>query len=134
LLVILIGAVGPVIPTILGFTTSSPAMFYVWNFVSGVLASAALGAAAATTQDLVLPRMRGTATATFFLATTLIGLALGPYLAGAISTATGSLGTGVMALLAAAPISVLLLWFAWSRVSIAEATLVERARAVGEPI
>jgi MFS family permease len=134
LLVILIGAVGPVIPTILGFTTSSPAMFYVWNFVSGVLASAALGAAAATTQDLVLPRMRGTATATFFLATTLIGLALGPYLAGAISTATGSLGTGVMALLAAAPISVLLLWFAWSRVPIAEATLVERARAVGEPI
>ena len=134
LLVILIGATGPVIPTILGFTTTSTTMFYIWNFIAGVLASSALGAAAATTQDLVLPRMRGTATATFFLATTLIGLALGPYLAGAISTATGSLATGVMALLAAAPISVVLIWVAWSRVPVAEATMLERARAAGEPV
>lgn len=134
LLVILIGALGPVIPTILGFTTTSATMFYVWNVVQGLFFSAALGAAAATTQDLVLPRMRGTATATFFLATTLIGLALGPYLAGAISTATGSLATGIISLLAAIPVSVMLLWFAWSRVPIAEATLVERARAAGEPI
>jgi MFS family permease len=134
LLVILIGAVGPIIPTILGFTTSSATMFYVWNIVQGLFFSAALGAAAATTQDLVLPRMRGTATATFFLGTTLIGLALGPYLAGSISTATGSLATGIIALLAALPISMLLLWFAWSRLPIAEATMIERARAAGEPI
>ena len=134
LLVVLIGALAPIIPTIIGFTTTSPAQFYLWNFVSGVFASAALGAAAATTQDLVLPRMRGTATATFFIATTLIGLALGPYLAGAISTATGSLSTGVLALLATAPISTLLIWIAWRTVPEAEATMLDRARAAGEAV
>lgn len=134
LLVVLIGALAPVIPTILGFTTTSPMMFYFWNFVAGIFASAALGAAAATTQDLVLPRMRGTATATFFIATTLIGLALGPYIAGAISTATGSLSTGVLSLLATAPISTLLIWIAWRAVPEAEATMLDRARAAGETI
>lgn len=134
LLVVLIGALAPVIPTIIGFTTSSPTQFYIWNFIAGVFASAALGAAAATTQDLVLPRMRGTATATFFIATTLIGLALGPYIAGAISSATGSLSTGVLALLATAPISTLLIWIAWRTVPEAEATMLDRARAAGEAV
>jgi MFS family permease len=134
LLVVLIGAVGPVVPTILGFTATTPTAFYAWNFLAGMLASAALGAAAATTQDLVLPRMRGTATATFFIATTMIGLALGPYLAGKISVVTGSLATGVLALLVTAPVSALLIWHAWRAVPVAEATLIERARAAGETI
>ncbi|MBB3862395.1 MFS family permease [Novosphingobium hassiacum] len=37
---------------------------------------------AAATRQSVLPRLRGTATATFFIATTLVGLALGPFMAG----------------------------------------------------
>ena len=97
-----------------------------------MLASSALGAAAATTQDLVLPRMRGTATATFFLATTLIGLALGPYLAGFVSATTHSLGTGVKSILVIVPVGLTLLIFAYRLVPRAEATLVARARAAGE--
>jgi MFS family permease len=132
--VVLIGALAPVIPTIIAFTASSPTTFYVANFISGIFASAALGAAAATTQDLVLPRMRGTATATFFIATTLIGLALGPYLAGFISSATGSLSTGILSLLATAPLSTLLIWIAWRTLPTAEATMIDRARAAGEAV
>lgn len=114
------------------FTTQNPAIFYVCAFLQSLFASSALGAAAATTQDLVLPRMRGTATATFFLATTLVGLALGPYMAGQVSTITGSLSTGGLSLLIAVPIGVALLLVAYKTVPNAERTVLERARAAGE--
>ena len=99
-----------------------------------MFASCALGAAAATTQDLVLPRMRGTATATFFLGTTLLGLALGPYLAGRVSTLTGSLSTGVISLLLTVPITLAAAIAAYRLVPAAEASREARARAAGEPI
>src|SRR3546814_14570596 len=85
------GLLAPIAPIIIAFTTpAAPGngdfiRFTAFASLAGLLASSALGAAAATTQDLVLPRMRGTATATFFLATTLVGLALGPYMAGQVS-------------------------------------------------
>ena len=128
------GLVTPIIPTIIAFTTGSITLFYIMVFMAQILTATALGAAAATTQDLVLPRMRGTATATFFLSTTLIGLALGPFLAGQVSTVTGSLGTGMLATLVVVPLGLAALALAWSRVPDAERTLVERARAAGEPI
>lgn len=125
------------------FTTDSLPIYYVLNFVSGVLASAALGPAAATTQDLVLPRMRGTATATFFLGNAMIGLGLGPSLAGIVSsmsekslslTPSESLSVGMLTLLVVVPISAVLLLFAYRSVAKAEATLIERARGAGEVI
>ena len=67
----------------------------------------ALGASGATVQDLVLPRMRGTAIAFFTIGTTLIGLALGPYLAGRISTVTGDLAFAVKCLVLSAPLATL---------------------------
>ena len=143
ILVIMIGVVGPVIPIWIAFTTSSAPVFYTMHFLAGVLGSAALGAAAATTQDLVLPRMRGTATAVFFLATTLIGLGFGPYLVGQIADLTGTmvdgkyvgdLRTGLLALIGVAPIAVVLLLYSYRSIPAAEATLIERARAAGEPV
>ncbi len=134
ILIILVGAIGPVIPVVIAYTTDSAPLFYAMIFLSGVLAPAALGAAAATTQDLVLPRMRGTATATFFIGTALIGLALGPYLAGYVSKVSGNLATGVLSILIAAPISILMLVLAWRSVPQAEASLLDRARAAGEPV
>jgi MFS family permease len=104
------------------------------HFIAAVFTSSALGAAAATTQDLVLPRMRGTATATFFLATTLFGLALGPYMAGQVSTVTGNLATGIMSTLAVVPLGIVLLIAAYKLVPLAERNATERARAAGEPI
>lgn len=114
------------------FTTQDPVVFYICAFLQSLCASSALGGAAATTQDLVLPRMRGTATATFFLATTLVGLALGPYMAGQVSTMTDSLSTGGLSLLVAVPIGVVLLLVAYRTVPQAERTVLERARAAGE--
>jgi len=116
------------------YTTRDVSLFFALNFVVMLFSSAALGGTAATTQDLVLPRMRGTATATFFLATTLVGLSLGPYMAGYMSTLTGDRAIGILSVLAVAPLSLLLLVIAFRTLPRAEATLVERARAAGEAI
>lgn len=131
ILVIMFGALAPVMPIWIGFTTESSLVFYVMNFLTGMFAATALGAAAATTQDLVLPRMRGTSTASFFLATTLVGLALGPYMVGQISDLTGSMRTGILSLIAVAPVAFGLLIHAYRTLPEAEATIEERARAAG---
>lgn len=136
ILVILFGVVAPALPIWIGYTTPDPVLFYVMNFLAGLFGAAALGAAAATTQDLVLPRMRGTATAAFFLGTTLVGLCFGPYMVGQISDLAGTmvddklvgdLRTGILSLIGVAPIAVILLIYAYRAIPAAEATLVERA-------
>lgn len=129
ILVVMFGIVAPIIPIWIGFTTESAVLFYVMNFLAGMFAATALGAAAATTQDLVLPRMRGTATASFFLATTLVGLGLGPYMVGAVSDLSGSLRIGVLSLIGVAPISLALLIYAYRALPQAEATIAQRAAA-----
>jgi MFS family permease len=129
ILVVMFGIVAPIIPIWIGFTTESAVLFYVMNFLAGMFAATALGAAAATTQDLVLPRMRGTATASFFLATTLVGLGLGPYMVGAVSDLSGSLRIGVLSLIGVAPISLALLIYAYRALPQAEATMAQRAAA-----
>ncbi|NNM76639.1 MFS transporter [Sphingomonas sp. ID1715] len=133
--VILSGTLLPLPFLVYAFTTSNIVGFYIANFMMSGLASAALGPAGATTQDLVLPRMRGTATATFFIATALIGLGLGPYFTGYVSKVSGgNLQLGLLSLLVVAPISVTLLLLAWRTVPKAEASVVDRARSAGEPI
>lgn len=129
ILVIIFGIVAPIIPIWIGFTTDNAVLFYLMNFLAGMFAATALGAAAATTQDLVLPRMRGTATASFFLATTLVGLGLGPYMVGQISTFTGSMQIGVLSLIGVAPVSLALLIYAYRALPQAEATIAQRAQA-----
>ena len=134
LIVVIFGAVAPALAIASAYSTTSITIFYLSLFPAQMFASCALGAAAATTQDLVMPRMRGTATATFFLGTTLLGLALGPYLAGRISTLTGSLSTGVIALLVTVPITFAAAVLAYRLVPAAEAGRESRARAAGEAI
>lgn len=140
ILVILFGVLAPIVPIWIGYTTTNGTLFYAMNFLAGMFGAAALGAAAATTQDLVLPRMRGTATAAFFLATTLVGLSFGPYMVGQISDlagtvvdgkAVGDLRTGILSLIGVAPIAVGLLLYAYRAVPEAEATLNERSGEAG---
>lgn len=134
-MVILFGLLAPVLPMIGAYTADTTGPFYVLSFVGLMLSSSALGAAAAVSQSLVLPRMRGTATATFFVATTLVGLAIGPFMAGYVSATSGDdLGKGVLSTLAAAPVGLVLLSFALRLVPAASRTVVERARAAGEAI
>jgi MFS family permease len=134
ILVIIAGSTIPFIPLTVVFTTQNLTLFYILYFPMIALKSITLPAAGATTQDLVLPRMRGMATATFFLSLTMIGLALGPYTVGRLSTWTGDLGTAILCLMAVLPFSLTMFILLYRKLPRAEATVVERARAAGEPI
>ncbi|HEX8366558.1 MAG TPA: MFS transporter [Allosphingosinicella sp.] len=115
-------------------TTENLTAFYAVNPIAHMLASAWVGAAVATLQDLVLPRMRATAGATYILGTTMVGLALGPYYAGKMSVLTGSLPAGIAMLYLMPPLTLLGLWIGSRHLGRLEATKVERAREAGEPI
>jgi MFS family permease len=93
-----------------------------------------LGPCAASVQDLVLPRMRGTATAVFFLGTTVLGLGIGPYMVGLISDVTGRLQTAMLSTLLAVPLVILCIVIASRAVPKLEASVVERAQAAGESV
>lgn len=109
------------------FTTDSLNLFYVLNFINGIFAAGWVGVAAATAQDLVLPRMRGAATATYFIGTTLIGLGLGPYFVGKMSLITGNLALACMSVLVMAPLTFTCLWCVYRWLPHAEASRVERS-------
>jgi MFS family permease len=130
----MLSAVLPIPLVAFMLTTDSLAAFYWVNPLAHLLASAWVGAAVATLQDLVLPRMRATAGATYILGTTMVGLALGPYYAGKMSVLTGSLPTGIAMLYLMPPLTLLGLWIGSRRIAELEETKVERARAAGELI
>lgn len=133
IMVVLFGLVAPVPAMIGAYTADSFLMFAALNFVGVVLSSSALGAAAAASQSLVLPRMRGTATASFFLATTMVALALGPFMAGYVSSLNGdNLAIGMLSTLVVVPIGTIFLLAALRLVPEAARTVVSRAAAAGE--
>lgn len=135
LFVVLFGLLVPAPVVWVMYTTSNVVVFFASAILAQLFASSALGAAAAASQALVLPRMRGVATATFFLATTMVGLALGPFLAGWISAKNGGdLSLGVRSTLWAVPIGFACLVTAIRLVPAAARTAVGRAAAAGEPI
>ena len=133
--VIMFGLLSSVPPLVLAYNTSSLTIFYIASFFAQMTSASALGAAAASSQALVLPRMRGLATAIFFLSTTLIGLGIGPFMAGYVSAISGDdLTLGIMSTLVAVPIGFVLLLAALKLVPAASASVVERARAAGEEL
>lgn len=109
------------------FTTKSLVSFYTIAPFVGFCSALWVGAAIATLQDLVLPRMRGTAGATYVLGTSLVGLALGPYFAGKVAALTGDLATGIFSLYIVPPFTLIALWIASRRIGELEATREERA-------
>jgi MFS family permease len=130
----MLSAVLPIPLVAFMLTTDNLAAFYWVNPIAHLFASAWVGAAVATLQDLVLPRMRATAGATYILGTTMVGLALGPYYAGKMSVLTGSLPTGIAMLYLMPPLTLVGLWIGARHIAHLEATKVERAREAGEPI
>ena len=111
------------------FTTDSLTSFYIVAPYVGMCSALWVGAAVATLQDLVLPRMRGTAGATYILGTSLVGLALGPYWAGKVAALTGDLATGVFSLFIVPPFTLVALWIASRRIGEIESTREDRAVA-----
>ncbi|MEP3052305.1 MAG: MFS transporter [Erythrobacter sp.] len=133
--VILFGLVSPIPAIIIAFTTESLVVFYSMNFLVGMLTASALGAAAASSQALVLPRMRGVATATFLLSTTLFGLGIGPFAAGYVSATNGDdLSLGILSTLFAVPFGIVCLLVAIKLVPRAGDKVIENARKAGEVI
>lgn len=123
------------------FTTDSVTTAYAANFVFTITSSCWIGSAIALANELVMPRMRGTVSATYILLATFVGLALGPFTMGQISTRLELGGLpGAEALRSA------VLWglggyaFAVAFLLVAARTLVRdedtrlaRAAALGEP-
>ena len=130
-------------PFALGFLyTESVAIAYLCNFVFSILSPAWIGSGASTINDLVMPRMRATASAYYVLMNTFLGLALGPYLMGQASDlyltagmASGEALRSAMTIgLGAFVVSVLVLFAATRFLPRDEATRLERARALGESV
>ncbi len=134
LFVCMLAVVLPAPAVWLMFTTASLGTFFLASPVAQFFGSAWVGAAVASLQDVVLPRMRATAGATYVLGTTMVGLALGPYAAGKMADVTHSLSAGIFSLYVVPPFTLLALWLGSRRIAELEATRVERARAAGEPV
>lgn len=101
--------------------------FY-WRFVAySLVLTGWLPPLYAMMYDQVLPRMRGITASVYLLASTIIGLGIGPYLVGMISDATGDLRTAMLSInVVAIPIAVLMLIIA-GRAQRDEDGLLERA-------
>lgn len=115
-------------------TTSSLTLFYVLLGLTNFLQIMWLAPVAASCQDLVLPRMRGAATAVFFLGTNIIGLGLGPYVVGLVSDVTGDLRFAMLSVLFVLPVTLAMFFLASRNFPALEASAVDRARAAGEPV
>jgi MFS family permease len=128
MLVVGIALLAPVPIILVGYRTPDPTTFLVCSFLVQMATSSALGASGAASQSLVLPHMRGTATAIFFLGPALIGLAFGPFTAGLVSELTGSLATGVIGNLALVPLGLVAFYVAVRLYAAAETTRLGQVR------
>jgi len=120
--------------TLIQYSTSSQTVFFVTALVATTSLTMWLPIMAATTQDLAIPRLRGTSYALTVLSTNLLGLGLGPYLVGFVSDVTGSLRTALLALLTTTPLAIAIFIGVGRRLPETEASVFDRARAAGEPI
>jgi MFS family permease len=85
--------------------------------------------------DLVLPRMRGITSSLFIIMTTLLGLGMGPYFVGIVSDKLkGDLGQAIISINVVTPAIVVILFVILFRINREEKTIIDRARAGGEPI
>ena len=114
-------------------TTESRALAYALSFPVTFFSSTWVGVGASTIQDLVLPRMRATASAAYLLLVTLVGLALGPYTIGLLSTFYGDLRQAMLTALVAGIVAATGAALAARTIGRDQATLLDRARAAGEP-
>jgi MFS family permease len=122
--------------------TDSLTTAYLVNIFASMFGAAATSVPPSTAADLVLPRMRAVAGAYYILLNTTIGLALGPYCMGKISdvfVASGmndgeALRAAISVSLLILVVSLTFLLLAWRVLPEDEASRLERARALGEPV
>ncbi len=130
-LIAMIGSV-PIAPVM--FAAPTLEIMLTWWLLLGTIVTAWLAGMAAATQELVLPRMRGTAAAALTLGMTMFGLGLGPYTVGLVSDVTGNLRFAILSMYAVIPFLIVSMLVAIRWVESAERTLVARAREAGEAL
>jgi MFS family permease len=109
--------------------------FLVAEFFMGIFSALPGGANSAMIQDLVLPRMRGAAAASYTLVAIVVSSATGPYWAGKVSALTGSLTAGLLSMLCLLPFALLLVWLTARRlVHETPARRLALAQAAGESV
>ncbi len=142
LYVLLLATAGGGLSILAFLTMQNIQLVYGAIFMSYLFGAMGYGPANSTVSDLVLPRARATAIAFYFLVTSFIGGALGPYFIGLISDsmiATGiddgeALRVAMLWSLTAPAISAVLIGVALKFIERDEAAIKERARALGENV
>jgi MFS family permease len=130
-----ITVIGLVPSIVLMLTATTPTVFFAGSFCLAFFAALWSGSTAAMVQDLVLPRMRGSAAAAYSLIAIVVGSGIGPYWAGKVSKIAGSLNAGLLSVLLLAPIALLLLWLTSRRLPHQTPDVrLACARAAGEPV
>ncbi len=123
------------------FSESLTAAYWL-NFGLMIMSSCAGGVPPSTAADLVMPRMRAVAGAYFILVNTFIGLALGPYFIGLISdlfhaggmTEAESLRNAIGVCMLTLIPALVFMYLAQKHLPYDEATRLDRARSLGEPV
>jgi MFS family permease len=108
--------------SVVQYLTTSVSTFYIAYALATFFVPMWFGPLQATTQDLVIPRLRGTAFAAFSLGPNIFGLGLGPYCVGLLSDATGDLRLAILCALGVLPISIISLLAAGKTLAQGEAT------------
>ncbi|MDB5688877.1 MAG: hypothetical protein JWL91_753 [Sphingomonas bacterium] len=108
--------------------------YLAWLLASSFILTGWFPCCTATLHDLVLPRMRGTATAILYLGITIIGMGTGPYVVGTVSDVTGSLSRAILTGYSASVVVWIAIFVAMRHLARDEATLLDRARSAGEPV
>ena len=122
----------PLVPVMLSAPTLETML--AWWMAVGTLMTMWFAGTASVTQDIVLPRMRGTAAAAHTLVMTMIGLGCGPYIAGLVSDVTGSLFAGICSVYLAAPLIAACMIRAIVTLPRTESEILWRAASAGETI
>lgn len=108
--------------------TPDPTIFFTCFIPVSLISTGWVACGAATIQDLVVPRVRGTAANLYFLVATLVGTGLGPYAVGKISVTTGSLPIALISTLTVVILAAgIFLWLCGRKIEEAEATKEVRA-------
>jgi fucose permease len=128
----LLNALVPIPLTLAMLWTSDTRLAFLMSLPLYAASALWLGPGISTVADLVLPRMRALASAAFLLVNTLIGLALGPYVIGRLSVASGDLRVAMSLGLAGYAVATLFFLLASRTLERDEGTRLERARAAGE--
>ena len=117
------------------YGAENPASFYARFVLYSLVLTAWLPPLYAVMFEQVLPRMRGITSSTYVIASTILGLGIGPFVVGMIADANGgNLAAAILSINWVAPSIIVMLLMLARRVVRDESSMIERARAAGEPI